>query len=268
MEPEFASAFAAQLFSRGRDSDESLEVCFRNFLAETAELLIVDDVAIFEICNVPTSEATEDDGEPTDEGLLTLASVLADSVEFQADQVIQNVSKNEFREAQIITLPRNRVFLVETPNWIEGGLGFPLTVKNLIHETKRDSTPINHFQANAHGKPSYFDFSEFRRMRETRILSLTKSSGWQGRTLYDARVTEYYFATRYLRFVYNNLLLRDYLIKKINLDLFPQLRQLGAKIEKLTITGLPTPEQILEVQTKLENGEIGFKEALKQTKSL
>ncbi|ASD63133.1 hypothetical protein [Bdellovibrio bacteriovorus] len=135
-------------------------------------------------------------------------------------------------------------------------------IKNLIKESKRDSTPVNHFQMTSQGQKSYFDFSAFRQAQEVRVLNLTKQSGWQGRTLYDARITEYYFTIRFLRFTYNCFRLREYLIDQLNTILFPQLKKLGSCIDSISIEGLPKSEDILELQQKLEKGEIGFKEAI------
>lgn len=266
--PESASPFAAELFSRGRNSDESLEACFRNFLTVAAEFLILEQAAIFEICDVlEDDEGATDENEGQGQKLLTLISVLADSIEFQADQVVQKVKKTAYQDAQIITLPRNRVFLIKPPNWIEDGTGFPLIISNLIEETKRGFAPMSLFES-ARKKPNYFEYSEFRRMQETRILRLTRASGWQGRTQYSTRITEYYFVNRYLRFVHSSLRLRDYLIEKINGELFPLLRKLGITIDTVSLSGLPTPRDILSIQEMLNRGEIGFQEALKQARAL
>lgn len=258
--PVASSSLVGQLFSKRGSDDESLEACFREFLSEATQLLILDQAAIFEIC-----EVSDDDESERAQKRLTLISVLADSVEFQGDKVIQEVKQSSFQDAQTIAIPKESVFLVEPPNWIEDGVGFRFVISNLIEETKRGFVPTNLFES-ARKKENFFDYSEFRRMQEIRILRLTRASGWQGRTQYSARITEYYFVERYLRFVHNNLLMRDYLIGEINKRLFPALRKQGLDVESIGLSGLPTAQDILSILDELNDGKIGFKEALKRAR--
>lgn len=249
--PASTTESAMLLFSRGRDHNENNEAIISGFLSEAVQLLIIDGSATFEIVEIPESPGTH-----------ALLSVVTDSLEFLNDIVIQSVPKSSYGEAKSISLSKEQVFTINAPTWIEGEQGFSLIIKNLIKESKRDSTPVNHFQMTSQGQKSYFNFSDFRQAQEVRVLNLTKQSGWQGRTLYDARITEYYFTIRFLRFTYNCFRLREYLIDQLNAILLPQLKKLGSCIDSISIEGLPKPEDILEVQRKLEKGEIGFKEAI------
>jgi hypothetical protein len=243
------------LFSRGRDRDETNEAIVAKFLSEAVQLLVLDGSATFEIVDLPETPGTQ-----------VLWSVVTKSIEFMNDEVVQTVPKSNFRDAQTIKLSKERVFTIKPPAWLEGEQGFSLILSNLIKESQRNSTPMNHFEMTSQGKKSYFDYSTFRQAQEVRVLSLTKQSGWQGQTYYSARISEYYFMVRFLRFTYNCFRLRDYLIEQFNAVLFPQLKKLGSTIVSISIEGLPKPEDILELQKKLERGEIGFKAAMDQSR--
>lgn len=251
--PSNATEHAMNLFSSSRDRYDSNEAVVSSFLSENTQLLILDGCAIFEVAELSKPQSS-----------YTLKSVAVENLNFINGKVVQTVPENPSQGERTVELPLERVIRIDSPPWIESGQGFEFIVSNLIKESKRDSTPINHYEKTAQGLTSYFDYSEFRKMRETRILKLTRQSGWQGRTMYSANLTEHYFVIRFLRFVYNCFRLRDFLIGQYNTVVFPQLKNLGFPVDSITIKGLPSPENILKLQEKVEKGEIGFKEAMER----
>lgn len=253
--PETESDWASGLFHGNDYRGDSLSDGFTKFLEEAVQMLIIDGIAAYEI---------RDDRET--DGQLVIRPTVAVSLDFWADKVALKIYEPGGGEGRIVELDRNRIFLIEAPSWIEAGNGFSLTIKNLIRESKRESAPVEHLRRSSEGLPNYFEYSVFRKMQELRVLRLTRDSGWPGRSLYDRELTEFYSIARFLRFYFQGLKLRDFLLKKINEVLIPQLRSLGGEIDSISISGVPTADDVLEIQSKLESGEIGFKEALDQTK--
>ena len=101
------------------------------------------------------------------------------------------------------------------------------------------------------------NFSEYIKLGHTYTNRLTKKWGWNQRDIGSDRTTEYYSIYKYLCFSRSQAILREHIIKEIN-KLFQRL-----SIDcTLIVKGLPSPEDVTNVLHEMEQGKIGFKEAL------
>lgn len=251
VQPNRCGELLLQLFSSGRGQHDKVEDKFAKFVVEVAELLMLDGTAIFEICDVEGCDQ-----------LKSLELVLPEHLKFSSDSVTQNIPESEFQEKKITTLPIDRFFIIKSPSWVEGGLGFDLTLQNLIEESKRKLTIADHLQFKVGGKANYFDYNVFVENLSVRVLKNTKYSGWAARSMYDVNITEYYLVHRILKFYENALKLRNYILQEVSDQLVPKLKRLGVDIETLKIEGLTQPDVVLEIQQQIKRGDISFKDVL------
>ena len=78
-----------------------------------------------------------------------------------------------------------------------------------------------------------------------------------------SHTTEYYYIIRNLQFSYSKALLREHILSEIN----SLIKRLGIDNE-IVITGIATSTDIAEAIRKLDEGKIGFSEALRIARDL
>lgn len=98
-----------------------------------------------------------------------------------------------------------------------------------------------------------FDFSKYVRSGEIYLNRVTHNWGWNRRDWSQDKCTEFYSFYKMLSFRHAQALLREHIIKEINL----LLDRLSVKC-KLVVTGLPTSDEILQIRNDMQKGELSF----------
>lgn len=100
-----------------------------------------------------------------------------------------------------------------------------------------------------------YDFLKYVRNSEIYLNRATDMWGWNRRDLGQKKCTEFYSFYKILSFRYAQAFLREHIIEEVNrlLDML--------SIEcKLIVTGLPTANEILQIRTDMQKGDISFAE--------
>jgi hypothetical protein len=101
-----------------------------------------------------------------------------------------------------------------------------------------------------------FDVNNFHSSIDAAVLQATKKWGWDKRMgLNNQHALEYYLYYRMLRFGYSMAILRTDMLSKMN-DL---LRRLGYDAT-MSFFGIPTPDELLNAISKMEQRQLSFKE--------
>jgi len=112
------------------------------------------------------------------------------------------------------------------------------------------------------GETMEFDFDEFDRLTKLGVDEATKVWGW-GHSSWtssyeDKKWTEYYEMERQIKFFRSKAILRDHILGKLNNSLFPKL---GYNVN-ISYQGIPSPDDINDLQDRLRNGELKFEEII------
>lgn len=105
-----------------------------------------------------------------------------------------------------------------------------------------------------------FNFNDFHKYSDLRIAMETAKWGWPGRQVFENNMLQYHIIYRHLRFAYSLAILREHILLSIN-DMLKQ-RSFSSP---LFVKGLPTSDNLKDAISKLELGEISFKDALDLT---
>lgn len=232
--------------------DDTVERAIESFLKEVVQLMFLDGKAMYEIHN--------DDGS----GPPSLSAIDPTTIEFDDSDAIQTVPEHNryaIEETRIVGL-KESLFTIEIPDWIEGGRGFDAVVSSLKLESYRSRAPTKFLGLRNSGQETFFEFDVFHKQSMVDTLRLTKESGWDMRQTANNNITEFYWVHRALRFKTNQARLREHIINKLNSELFPAIKQLGMGIIGVELKGLRSYQDLLKIQVELQNGNVGFFEAL------
>lgn len=150
------------------------------------------------------------------------------------------------------------ILTIKEPCWIEDGVGFLNSIKNLTTITKSNFLITSFFRKNSLGEKTYFDYPYFKKKQLISILNCTKASGWCGRTLYTEEMTEFYHYLRLLRFKLNQAKLREHILKQIN-DFLQQTDLAEIKGASISLEGLHSANELARVEKEYLQGKISFK---------
>lgn len=249
--PETAKAGAINLLKR-QGYDDTAETAVESFLRETTQLMFLDGESMFEIFKDEKNDK------------ISLTSIDPKTIEFKGSSAIQTIpEQSRYRSKQAtIVGSTDSIFKIEIPDWVEGGKGFIDITKSLKLESNRSTIPTKFLGLNNTKQETFFEFDAFHKQSTIDTLKLTKDSGWDMRRTANTSITEYYWIHRALKFRTNQARLREHIIKKVNCELLPKVMTLGLRIDSIELTGLRTYKDLLNLQADLQNGKIGFFEAL------
>lgn len=86
---------------------------------------------------------------------------------------------------------------------------------------------------------------------------VTRLWGWDRRDHSQKHWNEYYFFHRFVRFRWAKTLLREHVLRELNVLL--ERLEIDARV---LVKGLPSSEDVLKIQEQMRNGEISFSEAV------
>lgn len=162
-------------------------------------------------------------------------------------------------ESRYVVLRSADLWLIDMPRELGGYRGYRNLLANLSSWPSL-GPKFYHEDMQAGRWPKDFVIRDYRRAYELNRYRLTREWGWSGRDWHPEYITEYYQFYRLLTFRWASEVLRRHVVEQLNI-LF---RRLGIA-SSIRISGLPTPEFILEARGQMERGEIDFAEANKIT---
>jgi len=162
-------------------------------------------------------------------------------------------------ESRYVFLRRADLWRIDMPRELGGYDGHRKLLANLSRwpslgpKFYRKDMEVGHW-------PKDFVIKDYRRAYEMNRYRLTRKWGWSGRDWHPEYITEYYQFYRLLTFRWATEVLRRHVIEEFNI-LF---RRLGIA-SSIRVSGLPSPEFILDARSRMQRGEIDFAEASKIT---
>jgi hypothetical protein len=154
-----------------------------------------------------------------------------------------------------IAIPREKIVRFALPP----SLGTPEEHRALLRDLVKLSNPMPRFALEGAdlGKGSGYDFAAHHRAQDAAIEHAMASWGTVPSVRWLKGTTEYFFVARTLQFRRAQALIREQIVRDLNL-LLDRL----AVSRHLIVTGLPTAGEILVAMERLERGEIDFKSAM------
>ena len=153
---------------------------------------------------------------------------------------------------KVVVVPASRVWYLEIPSPLGGREGYRRILKRL--RRFEHLGPAFWRGDLEHGIQSGdFDFQRYVRNSEIYYGQVTKTWGWNRRDWSQNRCTEFFTFYKMIRFQKAQATLREHVLAELN-RLFARL---GIECE-LKVTGLPTPEEILQTERELSEGRISF----------
>ena len=163
-------------------------------------------------------------------------------------------SGRRFTDLRAARLPSKAVFEVRMPRPLGGVRGYRRLMRRL--EGVPLSNPEYLLREPYTSKAwKQFDFDAYRRFHDTLVATLTKRWGWHMRDYELRRQTEFYFFHRTLTMIWARAVLRDHIVGELN----QLLKRVGYEAA-ISVSGLPTPVEILGHQRRLATGDFKFAE--------
>lgn len=106
-----------------------------------------------------------------------------------------------------------------------------------------------------------FEVAEYHELRDCALGQITAKLGWHARSLMERRTTEIYTVYRKLKFNRSLALVREHILNYVNRSIEPALRRIGLK-GVLSVSGLPTSEDMEAKLKELIEGKLSFADAL------
>jgi hypothetical protein len=154
-----------------------------------------------------------------------------------------------------IPVPQSKIWVLEITRNL-GKIKDIIALSNNMQELEKASLLGSEIVSNQE-KLFGFEFNNFRSLVDAAVLRVTHKWGWDMRMgINNQLALEYYRFYRMLRFGYSMAILRNDMLSKMN----GLLIRLGYDV-KLTFSGIPNPNEILDTLKKMEQKQLSFDEA-------
>jgi hypothetical protein len=245
-----------------RHSSHGTKELVASAVREIAQALAWYGLAPYEIwVNDGSEEQNADEDEEGREGSIGLSLFTPQNL-FRLPKICVQLVPRADRERwgkSVIILPRKILWLVSMPKQLGGYRGY----RKLLKRLARFNWTAPPFWQEDLGrglleKKTAFDFSHYRRRIDIYQSRVTRKWGWgwNGRDTTSEKWTEFGLFYRIITFKWAQAVLREHILKELNL----LLRRLKIDAE-IQITGLPTPEEILQARQAMTEGTISYSKA-------
>lgn len=179
------------------------------------------------------------------------------------DRYIQLVPLSDWKhkEKKFYVIPADRIWHIKLPR----KLGSPRSHRKLLKKLAKLSSPRPEFthKDGYFGQSAYYNLMLHQDKKELAVEQIMAKWGSIPSLKQLNHTTEYYYIVRNLQFSYSKALLREHILFEIN----SLIKRLGIDNE-IVITGIATSTDIAEAIRKLDEGKIGFSEALRIARDL
>ena len=152
-----------------------------------------------------------------------------------------------------------KIWKIEIPKVLGGAKNY----RKILSEFKKYKLmfPVFHMKDIAQGEMTAgFNVREYTRNGYIHLNRASKDWGWNRRDVSEDNCTEYYLCYKKLKFRCAQAKLREHIICEIN----KLLARLNINC-KVIVSGLPTPEEIVNLIDDLDKGKISFTKAYDRT---
>lgn len=169
-------------------------------------------------------------------------------------QWIPSADQKVFKK-RLVVLPSRDVWNIGVPKILGGTKSYQRTLSKLrrFHTTGPEFWRSD---LQAQRQSPGFNFQDYVQAKKVRDSRLTKRWGWNRRDTTLNHTTEFFYFYRTITFNWAKALLREHIIDQLN-RLFVSL----LINSKIVVSGLPLPDEILEVRRKMALGNIPFGKA-------
>ena len=159
-------------------------------------------------------------------------------------------------EKKFVIVPADRIWYLEMPSELGGRRGYRKILRIL---EKFDTLHPPFWQQDLQRQVQYkhFDFQWYVRNTQIYRRTVTKSWGWNNCDNTIERTTDFYIYYKLITYCWAKTILREHVINEFNRFFV----RLGFECE-IKVSGLPTPNEILNVRAKLLAGKISYSEVL------
>lgn len=255
------SEAASECFLTALSVDErgyDLESVLRNFVWRAVDLILYQGEAFFEL-------VFDADDEPKGFLLAPLPPGQVNVFEGTVTQIIPREVQMARGLAQpFIELPESDVLHFTFPDSLGGKAGITGLTAEL--EQLGGSVLPQFAEGDFAGMVREFGFNVGEEYRELRFVALGRATarlGWNGRSLWDEKTTEFYKMYRTLKFSHSMCVLREHTVRCLNSFLGARvMRRVGLE-GTLTVTGIPNSKDLEAKLGELLEGKLGFGDSLK-----
>ena len=243
---------AAVLGRYGASSARGIDGEICEFLQETCKVLAYEGELVFELVRNPDADETPK---------FILNPIYGPKVRVFAGRAIQ-----VFRDSQG---PRNYFRSLRVPDFwhlkLPRSLGSPAAHRKLIQRLAQLSVvaPDFYVQDINGASAAGFDLNEFRQRSEAEVLRQTARWGWTARSMWGDGPLEYFRIWRLIRFHKMTGVLMLHTI-----DGFNRLLEREGLNCKVSLPGMPSPDEYSRALADLEGGEVSFADAYERVASL
>lgn len=178
-------------------------------------------------------------------------------------QVVTWKAAKQYRiKAGVRRIPNKKILHIKFPDLLGGVKKRNEIVKTLI--ACGDLFPkfyLSKLKEISEGK-SYFNSEKYAKSQYIEIAQVTKNIGWNQRKYNDENVYEYYSLHRQISLARSQAIIREHILAKLNESLKIQL---GNTYSEIVFENLPKSEDINQLYSKLENGNLKFDEIYSKT---
>ena len=174
-------------------------------------------------------------------------------------------STDNQEEKRLIWLPRNSIFSLDFPRRLGGRMQLESILSNLRWASQETVPKFYMKDMEVQKQPKGYDFTTYRDNQDIFVLKLTKRLGWPARSLSSDKLLEFYTLYRYLKFAHTQAVLREYIIKRLNVLLHKIGRTIGFKAE-IVISNCVSSDDLEKAIKNLIDGKLQFSEILKLTR--
>ncbi|MEP3321516.1 MAG: hypothetical protein ABJN40_10760 [Sneathiella sp.] len=230
------------LSSLARNDEDNLVGLTCEAIENIATLLAWDGCAYYELFS-------------TKDNLLNLSNFTSKRLFRVPFYYLQIVPKGHWEDIgrKVNIIRSSEVWQITMPRQLGGKKRYKTTLKNL--ERFGSSAPEFWLENMQSGFSSHFNFGDF--VKETNIYheKATKIWGWNRRDSGNEYFTEFYSFYSMVTFRWAQSIMRDHILNEIN-TLFSRLKITS----RLNISGLPSPNDYLQLREELSEGKKSFKE--------
>jgi hypothetical protein len=239
-----------RLLDVGQYSQDDLSEAVREFVENATNYIGYSGEVFYEIAQTP-----ERGRDPAGVRLLALPPGLVVRTPRAYYQVIPKADRKELGKGWAIRIPRAKVWRIMLPRHL-GGVRQHRRMLKLLRKWS-SPTPSFMFRRNDMGRGAGYDFTAHDKACDIGTQRATRRWGTMPSFFRVKGTTEYFSFARSLAWKRSQAQLRDHILEELN----SLLRHLGFT-SQIVVEGLTSPEEVGEMMSKLQRGDVTVKEAM------
>ena len=247
---ELAEQRITRLLDVGQYSHDNLSEAVRELVENATNYIGHSGEVIYEIAYTP-----ERGRDPAGIRLRALPPGRVIRTPWACYQVIPKADRKELGKGWAIRIPRKKVWRIALPRHL-GGIRRHRRMLKMLRKWSSPS-PSFMFRRNDMGRGVGYDFSAHVKACDIGTQQATGRWGTMPSFFQVKGTTEYFSFSRSLAWKRSQAQLRDHILEELN----SLLRRIGFT-SRIVVEGLTSPEEIDDMMSKLQRGDVTVKEAM------